>query len=241
MFALIPARGGSKGIPRKNIVDIDGYPLIAYSIAACQIAKNIERIFVSTEDREIAEISKKYGAEVPFLRPANLSQDSSTDVGFLRHFFGLYEVEEVALIRPTTPFRDPLFMDRAVHKYRSIREEVTGFRTVNEINENPYKVVKLENNIFNQFFDDFDGVKNYTNLPRQTFPKAYTGNGHIDIVKKNTVLNNTAFGDIIYGHVCDKVIDIDSQHDLDIARLIAQTDNKTIRRLQEQVRRNVKS
>jgi len=241
MFALIPARGGSKGIPRKNIVDIDGYPLIAYSIAACQIAKNIERIFVSTEDREIAEISKKYGAEVPFLRPANLSQDSSTDVGFLRHFFGLYEVEEVALIRPTTPFRSPEFMDEAIVAYNKLKDSITGFRTVNEINENPYKVIQLENNIFKGFFSDFNGIQNYNNLPRQTFPKAYTGNGHIDVVKRNTVLNSTAFGDIIYGCVCENVIDIDSQYDLDIARLLTQTDNKTVRRLQEQIRRNIRS
>ena len=85
--AIIPARGGSKSIPRKNIVDVGGHPLISYSIDVCKQAKNIDRIIVSTEDEEIAEISKSYGAEVPFIRPSELSQDNSTDVGFLKHFF----------------------------------------------------------------------------------------------------------------------------------------------------------
>ena len=241
MFALIPARGGSKGIPRKNIVDVGGYPLIAYSIAASQLSANISRVFVSTEDEEIAEISRQYGAEAPFMRPAELSQDHSTDVGFLEHFFSLYDAEEVALIRPTTPFRDPAFMDEVINIYNNVKTSITGFRTVNEINENPYKVVQLENNIFKGFFSDFDGITNYTNLPRQTFPKAYTGNGHIDVVKKNTVLTGTAFGDIIYGHVCEKMIDIDSQHDLDIARLLTQAQNSTIKKLQNQIERNIKS
>jgi CMP-N,N'-diacetyllegionaminic acid synthase len=239
MFALIPARGGSKGIPRKNIVDVGGHPLIAYSIAACQLSTNISRVLVSTEDEEIAEVSRQYGAEVPFMRPAEHSQDHSTDVGFLQHFFGLYDVDEVALIRPTTPFRDPRFMDEAVDVYSKFKSSITGFRTVNEINENPYKVVQLENNIFKGFFSDFNGIQNYNNLPRQTFPKAYTGNGHIDIVKKNTLLTGTTFGDIIYGYVCDNMIDIDSQYDLDIARLLVNSDNQTISMLQKQIQRNI--
>jgi CMP-N,N'-diacetyllegionaminic acid synthase len=241
MIALIPARGGSKGIPRKNIVDVGGYPLIAYSIAACQLSTSINRVFVSTEDAEIADISRKYGAEVPFMRPSELSQNHSTDVGFLKHFFNLYDVAEVALIRPTTPFRNPEFMDEAIGIYNNIKSSITGFRTVNEIGENPYKVVKLENNIFKSFFSEFNGIKNYTNMPRQTFPKAYSGNGHIDIVKKNTVLTGDSFGDIIYGHVCEKTIDIDSQYDLDIAKLLTQTGNSMVKELQQQIERTISS
>ena len=139
--AIIPARGGSKTIPRKNIVNIGGYPLLAYSIAACKMSKNISNIYVSTEDEEIANIAKKYGAKVPFMRPKDLSQDHSTDVGFLAHFFNNVEVKEVALIRPTTPFRDPRFMDSVIAEFYSIDKEITGLRTVNEISENPYKVL----------------------------------------------------------------------------------------------------
>ena len=232
--AIIPARGGSKSIPRKNIVDLGGFPLIAYSIAACKLSKNIDRIVVSTEDKEIAMIAKNFGAEVPFVRPAELSQDNSTDVGFLRHFFDNIDVEEAALIRPTTPFRDPKIVDEAIEQYFKVRDKITGFRTVSKINENPYKVYKIEDNICRGFFPNFNGEKNYTNLPRQTFPIAYMGNGHVDIIKKETVLQNTTFGGIIYSHICQKAIDIDSPFDLKLARIEIQSGNKLLNFLKEQ-------
>ena len=239
MIALIPARGGSKGIKRKNIVDLDGYPLIAYSIAACQLCNSISRVIVSSEDSEIIEVSKQYGAEAPFVRPKEFSKDSSTDVDFLNHFFGIFSDDEVALIRPTTPFRNPLFMENAVNTYFSNKDNITGFRTVSQINENPYKVVKLNNNIFEGFFDNFNGIKNYTNLPRQTFPKAYSGNGHIDIVKRKTVFKGTAFGDIIYGLESERAIDIDSPFDLEMARLFCKSSNDIVKQLKQQIRRNI--
>jgi len=84
ILALIPARGGSKSIPKKNIVDLDGFPLIAYSIAAAKMSPHISRIVVSTDSKEIAEIAKQYGAEVPFMRPAEYARDDSPDIEFLR-------------------------------------------------------------------------------------------------------------------------------------------------------------
>ena len=234
--AIIPARGGSKSIPRKNIINLGGYPLIAHSIAACKISQHINRIVVSTDDEEIAAIAKDCGAEVPFMRPSRLARDESTDVGFLKHFFENIPVSEVALIRPTTPFRDPKFMDSIIEEYFSIKEEITGLRTVNEINENPYKVYKIENNICHGFFSDYEGIKRYTNLPRQTFPKAYIGNGHIDIVKKETVLNGSTFGDIIHARVCEKIIDIDSPHDLKLATLEINFDSEILNLLKKERR-----
>ena len=216
--AIIPARGGSKSIPKKNIVDIGGHPLIAYSIVACQLSQTIDRVIVSTDDLEISTIATSYGAEVPFRRPAELAQDGSTDVGFLKHFFGCIDVEDVALVRPSTPFRNPQFMDKVVEKYFKIKKNITGLRCIEEINENPYKVYQLKDNICGGFFVDFKGQQDYNNLPRQVFPKAYVGNGHIDIIKKETVLQGSAFGNKIYGEVCDKMIDIDDPFDLQLAR-----------------------
>jgi len=226
--AIIPARGGSKGIPRKNIIDVGGYPLIAYSIAACKLSKNIDRVIVSTEDAEIAHVAQSYGAEIPFIRPLALSEDTSTDVGFLEHFFDNIDVSEAALIRPTTPFRNPQFIDDTIEEFFEVKDKVTGLRTVNEINENPYKVYKIENNICTGFFKEYNGVEEYSNLPRQTFPKAYQGNGHIDIVKKDTVLNGTTFGGIIYAKTCERVIDIDSLFDLKLARLEIKLGNQLL-------------
>jgi CMP-N,N'-diacetyllegionaminic acid synthase len=231
--AIIPARGGSKSIPHKNIADVGGFPLIAYSIAACKLSNNIDRVIVSTEDEKIADISEKYGAEVPFLRPEEHSRDDSTDVGFLTHFFNNVDVDQVALIRPTTPFRNPEYMDEVINIYFEVKNNITGLRTVEEINENPYKVYKMENNICGGFFDNFEGNKDYTNLPRQTFPTAFVGNGHIDIVKKETVMKNTTFGGKVYGCVCDNMVDIDSPFDLKIARIEIKSGNQLLEFLKE--------
>ncbi len=88
VLAIIPARGGSKGIPRKNIRDFAGYPLIAYSIAAGVQARCVSRTIVSTDDEEIAAVARKYGAETPFLRPAEFSQDGTTDLPVFQHALG---------------------------------------------------------------------------------------------------------------------------------------------------------
>ena len=236
MLAVIPARGGSKGVPRKNIIDVGGYPLIAYTIAACRLSEKISRVIVSTEDDEIATVSEQYGAEVPFKRPAELSRDDSTDVGFLAHFFDNFDVDEIALMRPTSPFRDPNIIDTALDAYASAPPDITGFRTVNEITENPYKVVKIRNNYFEGFFEDFKGIKNYTNLPRQTFPTAYTGNGYVDVCKRSTIAQGVTFGDRIYSHTTEAIVDIDNNFDLKIARLCTLEHDIIIHKLQQHIK-----
>ena len=117
LTALIPARAGSKGIPKKNIKDLNGHPLIAYSIAACRLSKEIDRVIVSTEDKEIASIAINYGAEVPFLRPKEYSEDHSTDQDVLEHFFTQVKDSEIVFIRPTTPLRNPRLLDSYIEEY----------------------------------------------------------------------------------------------------------------------------
>lgn len=224
--AVIPARGGSVSIHRKNLVDIGGFPLIAYSIAACHLTKSINRVIVSTEDAEIADVSRQYGAEVPFVRPSEFSQNDSPDMDFISHFFDNVNSKEVALIRPTTPFRDPLFMDDVIINYFRVKDSITGLRTLEETNDNPYKTFMIQDNICRGFFSDFEGEADYTNLPRQSFPKAFVGNGHIDIVKKETVTKGSVFGDKVYTHVCSRMVDIDCLDDLELARFKALSENK---------------
>lgn len=228
--AIIPARGGSKGIPKKNLAKIGGHPLIAYAITACRLAKSIDRVIVSTDSEEIAAVAKFYGAEIPFMRPQELARDNSTDVGFLKHYWQYtFAGEEVALMRPTTPFRDPNFIDYVVAEYFKHQDNISGLRSLNEINESPYKVYKVEENICKGFFDNFEGIANYSNLPRQIFPKTYQANGHIDIVKRKTLFEkNEAFGDKIYAIIGERVIDIDSRFDLEIAQYQAGTDKDLI-------------
>ena len=120
VLAIIPARGGSKSIPRKNIRTFAGYPLIAYSIAAGLEAESISRVIVSTDDEEIAEIAKNYGAEIPFIRPEGLSRDDTPDLPVFQHALEWlksnenYQPQIVVQLRPTSPFRRKEHINQAV-------------------------------------------------------------------------------------------------------------------------------
>jgi CMP-N,N'-diacetyllegionaminic acid synthase len=116
VLAVIPARGGSKGIPRKNLVDVAGLPMIAWTIAAALRSRYIDRVIVSTDDREIAEVSVAHGAEVPFLRPASLATDLSPTIDVLLHAIRSLETtfDIVVTLQPTSPLRTTDLIDGAV-------------------------------------------------------------------------------------------------------------------------------
>jgi len=212
--ALIPARGGSKGVPRKNIKLIGGHPLIAYSIVASRMSNKINDVFVSTDDREIAAIALKYGAKIPFLRPMEYASDLSGDWEVINHFFQNIDEPYVAYMRPTTPLRDPKKIDKYINFFMKNKDDMSGMRSMHELSEPPYKMLMIKDGFCAGFFDDFDGIKNYTNLPRQVFPKAYHPNGYIDIVKRSHVLkSNDAFGMRIMPVITSHTNEIDTYDD----------------------------
>lgn len=137
-IAIIPARGGSKGIPRKNIVDIAGKPLIAYSILTAMHAQYIDRIIVSTEDEEIAEVARKWGADVPFLRPKELAQDNSGIGEAINYTLTRLKVNrtEKAIVQlyPTSPFRPPGFIDSMLE---ILYQGYSSVITVKEVHVDP--------------------------------------------------------------------------------------------------------
>tara|TARA_Y100000034_G_C6894557_1_gene412174 strand:+ start:1221 stop:1934 length:714 start_codon:yes stop_codon:yes gene_type:complete len=213
VIALIPARGGSKGVPKKNIKNLCGKPLIYYSIKACKIAQNIDRVIVSTDDYDIANIARKFGAEVPFMRPTKFASDLSTDFDVVTHFFEQIDADEIAYIRPTTPLRDPIYIDAAIEQYFNARYDITGMRSMHELPESPYKVLKINGRgLCEGFFQDFQGIEDYTNLPRQIFPAAYQPNGYVDLIKKETVLSGSTFGEKVLPYVTDFLIEVDSPY-----------------------------
>ncbi|MDF1522505.1 MAG: acylneuraminate cytidylyltransferase family protein [Trueperaceae bacterium] len=118
VLAVIPARGGSKGIPRKNLADLAGRPLIAWTIAAALASRYLDRVIVSTDDREIAEASVEHGAEVPFLRPASLATDSSPTVDVLLHAIRSLDstFDIVVTLQPTSPLRTTGLIDSAIER-----------------------------------------------------------------------------------------------------------------------------
>lgn len=127
-LGIIPARGGSKGIPRKNIKEIAGKPLIAWTIEAAKASKKLDQFVVSTEDLEIASISKKYGAEV-IDRPLELATDESTTLSVLQHVLSKIETEAVVILQPTSPVRGKDLIDMCIKKFEDINADnlATGF------------------------------------------------------------------------------------------------------------------
>ena len=221
VLALIPARGGSKSIPRKNIRPFAGHPLIAYSIAAARAAETVTRVIVSTDDEEIAAIARRYGAETPFLRPAEFSQDNTPDLPVIQHTLKWldehedYRPEIVVQLRPTSPFRRVAHIDEAV--YRLIeRPEADSVRTVCTPFQNPFKMWRIDPDGIMQPLIPFVGADEPYNMPRQALPDVFWQTGYVDAAWSDTILaKNSMTGDRILPLVIDpsEWVDIDSPDD----------------------------
>ncbi len=223
-YALIGARGGSKAIPKKNIHDLGGFPLIAYSIIAAKLSKNIDRVIVSTASEEIAEVSKKYGAEVPFIRPAEISGDKSTDIEFVTHALNWFQENEKSVpdylvhLRPTTPLRHPKDIDAAIEKIIKL-PEATSLRSGHEIRESPYKLFALENDFFVGLFPQ-DKRPEYWNLPRQSFPPVFQPDGYVDVLVSDFILKSggkSMHGSHIAAYTSPDTGEIDKAEDFSFA------------------------
>src|SRR5574341_398662 len=148
ILAIIPARGGSKGIPRKNIRDFAGYPLLAYSVAAGLQAKGVGRVIVSTEDEEIAGVAREFGAEAPFLRPLELAQDDTTDLPVFRHALDWlaenegYRPDVVVQLRPTSPIRPRDCVDNSITTLLA-HSDADSVRGVVPAGQNPHKMWRV--------------------------------------------------------------------------------------------------
>ena len=219
-LVIIPARGGSKSIPRKNIKDFAGYPLIAYSIAAGLAADSISRVIVSTDDEEIAEVARNYGAEVPFLRPEEFSRDNTPDLPVFQHALEWLQSKEeyrpkiVVQLRPTSPLRRKELIDQAVLRLLE-RPEADSIRTICIPFQNPYKMWRISADGFMKPLLSIDLPEPY-NLPRQALPEIYWQTGYVDAAWAETILDkNSMTGDAILPLVigAEEWIDIDSPDD----------------------------
>jgi CMP-N-acetylneuraminic acid synthetase len=218
-YAIIPARGGSKSIPLKNILNLGDFPLIAYSIAAAKLSGRISRVIVSTDSHEIADIAMQYGAEVPFLRPKEISGDFSTDREFALHALQWLKANEGAVpdylvhLRPTSPLRNPEHIDQCLELIEN-NTEATSLRSAHEAEHTPYKWFAKKGPYFEGLFPS-DIRPEYHNLPRQEFPSVYKPNGYVDILKSTTILNTPGFhGDKILAYISPDTGDIDFVNDL---------------------------
>ena len=193
VLAIIPARGGSKSLPRKNVLPLLGKPLLAYSIEDARRSRMITRVLVSTDDAEIAQVARAAGAETPFLRPAELAGDFSVDIEYLRHALEWlaahehYQPDLVVTLRPTEPMRNVATIDRAI-ALLAATPEADSLRSVRRANETPFKMWFLEADGFLRPALGLEGVAEPYNQPRQRLPVAYWQDGYIDVTRPATIL-----------------------------------------------------
>jgi YrbI family 3-deoxy-D-manno-octulosonate 8-phosphate phosphatase len=216
ILSIIPARGGSKGIPRKNIRNFAGHPLIAWSIAAAKQSEFVTRTIVSTDDEEIATIARACGAQSPFLRPAELARDETTDLPVFVHALQWlaehenYHPEAVVQLRPTSPIRPRACVDSAIQILLA-HPDADCVRGVVPAGQNPHKMWRLpegENAAMKNLLAA-EGISEPYNAPRQILPPIYWQTGHIDAIRTCTILNGSMSGGTIYPLVIDARYSID--------------------------------
>jgi CMP-N,N'-diacetyllegionaminic acid synthase len=221
VLALIPARGGSKSIPRKNLIELAGKPLIAWSILQALESTRITRVVVSTDDAEIAAIAEKFGADVPFLRPAEYAQDLSPDIDVFRHALQFlaqndaYEPDMVVHLRPTGPVRRVQDIDAAIGLLDS-QPEADAVRSVSLVHQTPYKMWKLTDDGSMEPLLTLPDLPDCQSRPRQMLPFAYWQNGYVDILRPRAVLEkHSMWGDRVIPFIVETALfDLDYPEDI---------------------------
>jgi CMP-N,N'-diacetyllegionaminic acid synthase len=231
IVGIIPARGGSVGVPLKNIKNFNGKPLIEYTINAAITSKVLDRVIVSTDHKEIARISKDAGAEVPFQRPADISEDVSTEL-VLKHCINYLEnvenylIDAVVLLQPTSPFRKESTISKAVNLYKNT-VNADSVVSVTDIEGNrPEWMMSLG---INDYITPYATPFKEDNKPviklaaRQSFPKLYKMNGVIWVTKRDLLMNkNLVVGPNALAIINDEIeaMDIDTELDFEICQVV---------------------
>ncbi|TDA66348.1 MAG: acylneuraminate cytidylyltransferase family protein [Chloroflexi bacterium] len=227
VLAVIPARGGSKGVPRKNIRMVGGKPLIAYTIDAALAVKNrLHRLIVSTDDAEIAAMAQDYGAEVPFMRPVDLGGDKVPMVPVLKHAIQTIEeldgikLEWVLLLQPTCPFRAPEDILAALELAAAGGCD-SVISVVRVLAHHPILMKKIENDRLLPFMiEEIEGTR------RQDYnPPAYMRNGSIYLTRRDNLMNNNSiWGKVIRPYIMpeERSVNVDSEMDMKLVEYMLQ-------------------
>jgi len=235
VLAIVPARSGSKGIPGKNLRSFRGKPLLAHSIDQALAAQHVTRVLLSTDDEHYADVGRKYGADVPFLRPADIAGDLSTDLELFEHALRWLEEHEryrpaiVVHLRPTYPTRTVADIDAAVELLRA-HPDADSVRSVALAPHTPYKMWRRDERTGELQPLLADAPSGAHSMPRQNLPRVYLQNAAVDVIRRETILAGSMVGTHVLGYVMDRVHDIDDDVDLEAAawELGAMPTGKTI-------------
>jgi len=221
-FALVPARGGSKGIPKKNLQVLDGHPLVAWAVAAARESQLFEQIVVSSDDSDILQVSQSYGASILIKRPANLARDHSQQVPVILHAFETLEgmkIEDnhVVLLQPTSPFRSPELLKRAIDLHKTFLDR--SLISVSDVSS------FHDSSLYSGSLTDLNVTlksKDNAGTLRQDFARRYWRNGSIYILNKADLILGNLYAEKIVGIEIPfyETINIDGYSDLERAKLM---------------------
>ncbi len=217
ILAIIPARGGSKGIPHKNIINLCGKPLIAYTIESAKQSMYIDTVIVSTDDVDIQRISEDYGASVPFLRDAKIASDEATTISVVVDAVERLKEKEqifdaVVLLQPTSPLRTTEEIDVAIDVF--FQNEMKGVVSVNVAEVSPFLLRTIKGSQLQRIISENSTIR------RQDMPTYYEVNGAIYINAISDIKESLSFNDnpIPYIMSCERSVDIDTWDDLEKAK-----------------------
>lgn len=225
VLAIIPARGGSKGIPKKNIYPLCGKPLIAWTIEAALSSRHISRTILSSDSDEIIEVAGRYGVEAPFVRPKDLAEDDTPALSVIRHAVDWlkdnegYEPDYIVLLQPTSPLRTSRHIDEALKKLIDSNADsiVSVVKAPHQFN--PYSIMEMKNELLKPFLK-YDEQKNI----RQLKPVFYARNGAAiyAFTYKCLMKKNSIYGDKILGYEMsrEESVDVDDMLDMRICELL---------------------
>ncbi len=228
VLALVPARGGSKGIPRKNLQLLGGKPLVAHAIQTGLAASRVSRVVCSTDDEEVADVARAAGAEVPFLRPAELAGDASEDWPVFFHALEWLERHEgwqpdlVVNLRPTSPLRQPHHVDDAIELL--LRTDAESVKAVCVARQHPHKMwLRRPDDLLEPFLKTELRLQRGPDVPRAELDEVYWQNGVVDVTRRSVILEQRrVIGSRVAGLVTslEDSIDIDTPLDLAMAELL---------------------
>jgi CMP-N-acetylneuraminic acid synthetase len=228
VLAVVPARGGSKGIPRKNLQLLAGKPLVVHAVEAGLGASRVSRVLCSTDDVEIASVAQAAGAEVPFLRPAELAQDSSEDWAVFVHVLDWLDREDgwqpelVVNLRPTSPLRRPSHIDAAIELL--IESRVDSVKAITLARQHPHKMwLRRPDSCLEPFLKTPFRLSRGPDVPRAELSDVYWQNGVVDVTRLQVIREQRVMiGQRVAGLVVDPryAIDIDTSLDLALAEVL---------------------
>jgi CMP-N,N'-diacetyllegionaminic acid synthase len=226
VLGIIPARGGSKSVPRKNLHTLYGRPLIYWTIGPSLRAERLDRVVVSTDDPEIAEVARQYGAEVPFLRPAAIAADDTPDLPVFQHALEAlrkqdgYVPDAIVHLRPTQPMRTANEIDAVVDLWATSGADCA--KSVRLVAEHPFKMYRIAGGRLEPYVNTDERRRRGPDVPRQSLEPIYLSAGVVDVIRRETIEAGSTEGSTVVPYFADpgRYVNLDSVRDFEIAEAL---------------------